>query len=53
MPAKSGKQFRFMAMCANNPERVKGKCPPKSVAKEFVHKTGSKLRKKFATANKK
>ena len=37
MPSKSGKQHRFMAMCAHNPDKARGKCPPKSVAEEFVH----------------
>ena len=35
MPSKSAKQARFMAMCAHTPGAAKGKCPPKSVAKEF------------------
>ena len=38
MPAKSAKQQRYMGMCANNPGKAKGKCPPKKVAKEFSHK---------------
>lgn len=41
MPAKSRKQQQFMAVCANNPGNVKGKCPPKSVAKEFYKKPKS------------
>lgn len=27
-----------MAMCAKNPGKAKGKCPPKKVAEEFAHK---------------
>jgi len=27
-----------MAMCYNNPHKAKGKCPPKSVAKEYMTK---------------
>lgn len=27
-----------MAMCAHNPNKAKGKCPPKKVAKEFSSK---------------
>lgn len=47
MPAKSKAQQRFMAACANNPESMKGKCPPKKVAKEFSHKPkGGKLKEK-------
>lgn len=38
MPAKSEKQQRYMAMCAKNPGKAKGACPPKSVAEEFSHK---------------
>lgn len=37
MPALSRKQQRFMAMCYTNPGRAHGKCPPKKVAKEFMH----------------
>lgn len=37
MPSESGAQHRFMALCANDPEDATKKCPPKSVAKEFVH----------------
>lgn len=53
MPAKSGEQYRFMAMCASEKGRKKaeGDCPPKSVAKEYVKETGKKLRKKFAKSN--
>ena len=38
MPAKSKKQQQFMAICAHSPSHAKGKCPSKSVAKEFSHK---------------
>jgi hypothetical protein len=37
MPAKSKAQQKFMAMCEHDPEKAKGKCPSKSVAKEFAH----------------
>lgn len=40
MPAKSAKQQRFMAMCANSPGKAQGKCPPKKVAKEFSKWSG-------------
>lgn len=36
MPSKTKAQHNFMAMCAHNPSAAKGKCPSKSVAKEFV-----------------
>jgi hypothetical protein len=42
MPAKTEKQRRFMAMCANNPGKARGKCPSKSVAREFMHKRKKK-----------
>ena len=38
MPAKTPKQQRFMAGCEHNPSKMKGKCPPKKVAKEFAKK---------------
>jgi hypothetical protein len=37
-PAVSDKQQRFMAMCSHDPGKAQGKCPSKSVAKEFDHK---------------
>lgn len=37
MPIKSEQQRRFMAMCLHSPEKAKDKCPPKSVAKKFIH----------------
>lgn len=42
MPAVSEKQRRFMAMCVNSPEKARGKCPSKSVAREFMHKKRKK-----------
>lgn len=36
MPSKTAKQARFMAGCAANPTKMKGKCPPAAVAKEFA-----------------
>lgn len=46
MPAKTKKQQRFMAMCEHNPGAAKGKCPPKSVAKEFSHMAPSEESRK-------
>ncbi len=37
MPIKSEQQRRFMAMCLHSPEKAKDKCPPKNVAKKFIH----------------
>jgi len=37
MPLKSEQQRKFMAMCLHNPEKAKDNCPPKSVAKKFIH----------------
>lgn len=39
MPAKSKAQFKKMAGCAHNPDKMKGKCPPEAVAEEFVKAT--------------
>lgn len=36
MPAVSEKQRKYMAMCLYQPGKMKGKCPSKKVAKEFV-----------------
>ena len=36
-PATSEKQRRFMAMCAHDPSKARGKCPSKKVASEFSH----------------
>ena len=46
MPAKTLKQQRFMALCATNPSKAKGKCPPKKVAREFMHLAKSAKKKK-------
>lgn len=42
MPAKSGKQYRYMAAVASG-KTIGG--PSKAVAKEFVKKTSKKKRK--------
>ncbi len=50
MPAKSGKQYRFMQMMAHNPEKKTtkgvgtGVGPSPEVAKEFIDKTPKKKR---------
>jgi len=46
MPAKTEKQRRFLAICAYNPEKAKGKCPSKEVAKHFTHKVKGKGKKR-------
>ena len=38
MPAVSEKQRHYMAGCAHNPGKMKGKCPHQKVAEEFSHK---------------
>lgn len=49
MPAKSGKQYRFMQMMAHNPSKAKKTGGPSpAVAKEFIEKTPSKKRKEFS-----
>lgn len=45
MPAKSAKQYRFMAMVAHGAKKVKGLTP--TVASEFVHKTPKDLRSQY------
>lgn len=52
MPAKTLRQQRFMAMCAHNPEKAKGKCPPKKVAMEFSHFEGASPHKGALYAHK-
>jgi len=37
MPAKTAKQAAYMKMCAHHPEKAYKKCPPKKVAREFMH----------------
>ena len=36
MPSKSKAQAGFMAVCGYAPSKARGKCPPKSVAREFA-----------------
>lgn len=50
MPAKSGKQYRFMQMIAHGGKASGMGGPPEAVAKEFVDKTPHKMRMKFAKA---
>lgn len=38
MPAKTKRQQQFMAICAHQPGKAKGKCPSHKVAMEFSHK---------------
>lgn len=47
MPAKSAKQYRFMAMIAHGGKPNKGIGPSQEVAKEFVKKTPAKKRKQW------
>lgn len=52
MPAKSQAQQRFMGMCSTVKGRakVKGKCPPMAVAKEYAHAPkGKKLFERVKT----
>jgi hypothetical protein len=46
MPASSEKQARFMRLCAHSPSKAYKKCPPKSVAREFMHADKKKKKKK-------
>ena len=52
MPAKTTKQQQFMGICAHHPEKARGKCPPKEVAREFAHKPKGGYRKKKRTVPK-
>jgi len=36
MPAKSQAQQRFMAMCEHDPKHARGRCPSRSVAREYA-----------------
>jgi len=47
MPAKSAKQFKFMAMAAHNPSKMRSIGPSKKVAEEFIKKTPAKKRSQF------
>lgn len=49
MPAKSGKQYRFMQAAAHG-SITGGAGPSRAVAKEFVHATPAKKRKQFSKA---
>jgi len=48
MPAKSAKQFRFMAGIAHGMKPKSGLGPSKDVAEEFVHKTTANKRKEWS-----
>lgn len=48
MPAKSGKQYRFMQMIAHGGKSKTDAGPSKEVAREFIEKTPAKKRKLFA-----
>jgi hypothetical protein len=47
MPAKSAKQYKFMAGIAHGMKSNKGVGPSEEVAEEFVHKTSPKKRSMF------
>jgi len=50
MPAKSAKQYRFMAGIVHGMKTSMG--PSKKVAEEFVHKTPPKKRSEFMKGSK-
>lgn len=53
MPAKSAKQYKFMAMIAHGGKSNKGGVgPSKKVAQEFVNKTPSNKRSLFMKKDK-
>ena len=47
MPAKSARQYRFMAGIAHGMKPKGGVGPSPEVAEEFVHKTSKKKRSMF------
>lgn len=48
MPAKSGKQYRLMAMIAHGGKPTTGVGPSKEVAEKFVNETPKNKRKLFS-----
>lgn len=53
MPAKSAKQYRFLAGIAHGMKPNKGIGPSPEVAEEMVHKTPPKKRSMFMKKDKK
>ena len=51
MPAVSLPQQRYMAGCYHNPSKMKGKCPSKKVAKEFMHFKGASYHAGWLTSH--
>jgi hypothetical protein len=51
MPAKSGKQYRYMAGIAHGMKPYTKGGPSQSVAEEIVHKTPPAKRKQFMRKN--
>lgn len=52
MPAKSKAQYKFMQAMAHGGKSKHGAGPSPEVAKEFIHKTSPKDRKRFAKKGK-
>jgi hypothetical protein len=52
MPAKSAKQYKFMAGIAHGMKPFKGAGPSQEVAEEFVHKTPKDKRSAFMKGKK-
>lgn len=48
MPAKTGKQYRFMAGIAHGMKPYKGAGPSPKVAEDFVHATPAAKRKQWS-----
>lgn len=53
MPAKTARQYRFMAGIAHGMKPSGGVGPSQEVAEEFVHKTPAKKRSMFMKKKKK
>lgn len=48
MPATSGPQYRKMQGCLHNPKHMRGKCPSRKVAREFVEATSKTDRSRWS-----
>lgn len=51
MPAVSERQRKFMAICAHEPGKARGKCPSRKVAREFSFKKKTKRKRSFPRPN--
>jgi len=52
MPARTGKQYRLMQLCAHNPGHPSCKGISQAVAKEFIEKTSPAARSRWSKGKK-